>query len=288
MLLFPYPCPAGGDVPWEFPSSSDSRKGQPVTHGMQELPAGLFGDPKVKGWTDASEWPVENLLRSRLEDNQTAPEQALAMAQGMRDLARQFSRLRLHYQFGIDEILTKVNILRQEFENSHSYSPIEQVSSRLKSPERILEKVARLGDGLTITELRERIRDIAGVRITCSFISDVYWVATMLAQQPDIDVIQIKDYIANPKPNGYRSLHMIVQIPVYLSDRAERIYVELQIRTIAMDFWASVEHKLAYKYHLNLPVDLRSKLDDAARTATELDQKMAELREEIRRLEAAD
>lgn len=254
---------------------------------MTELPKGLFGDPEGVSWRDSKAWPVERLIAEKTGEFELSSEQARAMAESLSRVGGHFSKLRLHYQFGIDEILTKINILRQEFEASHSYSPIEHVRSRLKSPQRILEKAAKLGGDVSITEIRERIRDIAGIRITCSFVSDVYWVATMLAQQPDITVAQIKDYIDTPKQNGYRSLHMIVQVPVYLSDRAERVYVEIQIRTIAMDFWASVEHKLAYKYQRDLPPDLRAKLDDAAATATALDRQMADLRDEIRLLDGS-
>lgn len=114
----------------------------------------------------------------------------------------------------------------------------------------------------------------------------MYWVAEMLSQQPDITVIQTKDYIADPKPNGYRSLHLIVQVPVFLSDRAEDVVVEIQLRTIAMDFWASVEHKLFYKYRSELPTHLMAELDDAARIADELDNRMGRLREEIRNLDS--
>ena len=130
--------------------------------------------------------------------------------------------------------------------------------------------------------MRARVRDIAGIRITCSFEYDVYWIASMLTKQPDVTLVQTKDYIASPKPNGYRSLHLIVQVPVFLSDHTEQVFVEIQIRTIAMDFWASVEHKLFYKYRHDLPRSLVAELDDAARIAAELDERMARLRDEIR------
>jgi len=176
----------------------------------------------------------------------------------------------------------EVNILRREFENVHSYSPIEHVRSRLKAPESLIDKVQRYGCELTVPAVRARVRDIAGIRITCSFVSDVYWIASMLTKQPDVTLVQTKDYIANPKPNGYRSLHLIVQVPVFLSDRTEDVFVEIQIRTIAMDFWASVEHKLFYKYDRELPPELKDELDDAARVAADLDRRMGRLRDEIR------
>lgn len=198
----------------------------------------------------------------------------------------EFARFRLFYQWGIEQVATKLNILRQEFEDIHDYSPIEHIRSRLKSPESILTKAVKVGCDLTLPALRERIRDIAGIRITCSFTSDVYWIASMLSRQPDVTVVATKDYIANPKPNGYRSLHLIVKVPVYLSDSTESVFVEIQIRTIAMDFWASVEHKLSYKYGQQLPPVLKAELDDAARIAEELDERMGRLRDEIRPMEA--
>lgn len=213
------------------------------------------------------------------------PEQTPELAERLKEARETFVRLRLHYQFGIEEILTKINILRQEFEATHAYSPIEHVRSRLKSPESLIDKVARTGCGPDEDAIRARVRDIAGIRITCSFLPDVYWIAQMLCQQPDVTLVEKRDYIAHPKPNGYQSLHLIVQVPVFLSDRTENIVVEIQIRTIAMDFWASVEHKLFYKYDRELPPHLVAVLDDAARVATELDQRMARLREEIQELD---
>ncbi|WP_010535003.1 GTP pyrophosphokinase [Brachybacterium squillarum] len=207
------------------------------------------------------------------------PEQ---VALQLRQVHEEFQALRMHYEFGIEEVLTKVTILRKEFEQVHDYSPIEHVRTRLKSVESLVEKALRTGGEMTVAAIRERIHDIAGIRITCSFPSDAYWVADMLAAQQDIEVLQVKDYIAHPKPNGYRSLHLIVKVPVFLSTHTELVPVELQIRSIAMDFWASVEHKLSYKYEKNLPEHLRAELDDAARVARELDARMENLRTEIR------
>lgn len=204
------------------------------------------------------------------------------LAAKMRQVYGELTTLRMHYQFGIDEVQTKVNILRQEFELIHEYSPIEHVRTRLKSTESLVEKALRTGGEMTIPAIRERVMDIAGIRITCSFISDVYWIAEMLSRQHDLEVLTTKDYIAAPKPNGYRSLHLIVQVPVYLSEHTELVPVELQLRTIAMDFWASTEHKLSYKYRKNLPTHLQAELDDAARVAAELDERMESLRTEIR------
>ncbi|ASK64848.1 GTP pyrophosphokinase [Brachybacterium avium] len=216
----------------------------------------------------------EQLIRSDAD-----PEE---LAARMRRVHHELTTLLMHYQFGIDEVRTKVDILRREFELLHEYSPIEHVRTRLKSTESLIEKAVRTGGDMTIPAIRERVMDIAGIRITCSFVSDVYWIADMLSRQKDLEVLTVKDYIAAPKTNGYRSLHLIVQVPVYLSEHTELVPVELQLRTIAMDFWASTEHKLSYKYRKNLPAPLRGELDDAARVAAELDSRMERLRDEIR------
>lgn len=207
------------------------------------------------------------------------PEDGLALLREVRD---EFTRLRLYYSFGIQEVSTKIDILRQEFENMYDYSPIEHVRSRLKSPDSLLAKALRQGTAFTVPAIREQIRDIAGIRITCSFVSDAYWIARMLSAQPDLTVLTTKDYIANPKPNGYRSLHLIVEVPVFLSTHTEQVPVELQIRTIAMDFWASMEHKLTYKYRTQMPSHVAAEIADAARAAADLDARMGRLRDEIR------
>ncbi|MET1044413.1 MAG: GTP pyrophosphokinase family protein [Microbacteriaceae bacterium] len=190
----------------------------------------------------------------------------------------------LSYKFGIDELMTKINILKEEFSHTHEYSPIEHVSSRLKSPESILEKAARKGIPLSFDAIRREVSDIAGVRVTCSFITDTYRVCDLLSGQQDVTVLEVKDYIAEPKPNGYKSLHMIVQVPVFLSDRVEQVKVEVQIRTIAMDFWASLEHKIYYKYDRAVPVDLLTELKLAADVASTLDRSMERLHDEVRAL----
>lgn len=234
------------------------------------------------GLEDLTRRSLQELLRVGheldLEDDQGTEE----LSTQLRQARDEFVQLRMHYQFGIDEVQTKVNILRQEFEQIHDYSPIEHVRTRLKSVESLIEKAVRTGGEMTIPAIRERIQDIAGVRITCSFVSDAYWIADMLSRQPDLTVLKVKDYIDQPKPNGYRSLHLIVEVPVFLSEHTERVPVELQIRTIAMDFWASVEHKLSYKYGPQLPPHLSAELEDAAQAASDLDRRMARMREEIR------
>jgi putative GTP pyrophosphokinase len=186
------------------------------------------------------------------------------------------------YKFGIDEVNTKIQILREEFEQLHAYNPIEHVSSRLKTPESLVQKVVRKGCDPSFDAIREAITDIAGVRVTCSFISDVYRTFELLGAQSDLRVLEVRDYIAHPKPNGYKSLHAIVEIPVFLSTGPTPVIVEVQFRTIAMDFWAALEHKIYYKYDRAVPSELLADLTRAAETAAELDAKMERLHSEIR------
>jgi putative GTP pyrophosphokinase len=211
-----------------------------------------------------------------------APE---ALAQNdLRQLRDEFTRFMLSYKFGIDEVLTKINILREEFNHGQEYNPIEHVNSRLKSPESILEKATRKNVPLSVEEIRANILDIAGVRITCSFLSDTYRIRDMLTRQGDLTVLVEHDYVASPKPNGYKSLHLIVEVPVFMSDRVQPVSVEIQIRTIAMDFWASLEHKIYYKYEGDVPLALVAELTEAADAANRLDVKMERLHDEVVRL----
>jgi putative GTP pyrophosphokinase len=185
------------------------------------------------------------------------------------------------YKFGIDEVMTKVGVLRDELKNFHDDNPIEHVGSRLKSVESIVAKARRKGIALTPDAIRAQMLDIAGVRVTCSFVTDIYRVRDMLVGQRDLEVIEERDYIAHPKPNGYQSLHLIVRVPVFLSDRVEEVVVEIQLRTIAMDFWASLEHKIYYKYDREVPHHITDALKLAADVAMTLDQTMERIRDEV-------
>ena len=180
----------------------------------------------------------------------------------------------MHYKFGIDEVMTKVRILDEEFQLRHAYNPIEHVSSRLKSADSIRAKALRKGVPLTASAVAGAITDIAGVRIVCSFAADLYRLLELLGGQHDLTVRDVKDYIAEPKPNGYRSLHALVEVPVFLSSGPVVVPVEVQLRTIAMDFWASLEHKIHYKYDGDVPGDLLDGLQESARTAARLDGEM--------------
>lgn len=201
----------------------------------------------------------------------------------IKQLKTELTRFMMMYKFALSEIETKVEILKEEFQMLHDYNPIEHVKTRLKSPESLLRKAHRKNIELTFADVRNNIKDIAGIRITCSFISDIYKLSEMLAQQSDLTILEIEDYIKNPKPNGYQSLHMLVQIPVFMSDHRELVTVEVQIRTIAMDFWASLEHKIYYKHNEAVPESLLAELKEAALAASALDRKMERIHEEITR-----
>ncbi|WP_078596052.1 GTP pyrophosphokinase [Evansella clarkii] len=205
----------------------------------------------------------------------------------IRTLKNELTRFMMTYKFALDELNTKIDILKQEFHFVHDYNPIEHVSSRIKTPESILKKVQKKGYELNLKSIKENIQDIAGVRITCSFISDIYELSNMLSKQQDIKVLEAKDYISNPKTNGYRSLHMILEVPVFMSDRVENVCVEVQIRTIAMDFWASLEHKIYYKYNRTVPKRLVRELTEAAESAAQLDRKMERIHKEMNELKEA-
>ena len=203
-------------------------------------------------------------------------------------LKKEMTRFMLAYKFSLDEVSTKINILEQEFQLIHEYNPIEHVTTRLKSPESIMRKALRKNIELTLPSIKENMQDIAGIRINCSFNSDIYTLSEMIQNQKDIEVVEYKDYIKNPKPNGYRSLHLILKIPVFLSDRVENVFVEVQIRTIAMDFWASLEHKIFYKYNKAVPEKITRELKEAAESANELDRKMENLHKEINEIKRMD
>ncbi|HKT55175.1 MAG TPA: GTP pyrophosphokinase family protein [Microbacterium sp.] len=201
--------------------------------------------------------------------------------EALRAMRDEFQKFLLAYQFGLREVETKITILRDEFQHLHDYNPIEHVSSRVKSPDSLVEKVARKGVDPDFESIAAHITDIAGLRVTCSFIADAYRLFDLLAAQDDIHVRTVKDYIAEPKANGYKSLHAIVEVPVFLSTGPVTVPVEVQFRTIAMDFWASLEHKIYYKYDSQVPETLLAELKDAADSAALLDERMQRLHREI-------
>ncbi|WP_282837227.1 GTP pyrophosphokinase [Microbacterium flavum] len=199
----------------------------------------------------------------------------------LRTMRDEFQRFLLEYQFGLREVETKLGILRDEFQQMHDYNPIEHVSSRVKTADSLVEKLVRKGVDPAFDAIRAEITDIAGIRVTTSFTKDAYRLFDLLTTQDDITVRTVKDYIAAPKANGYKSLHVIVEVPVFLSTGRVDVAVEVQFRTIAMDFWASLEHKIYYKFGGIVPDGLLAELKDAADSAALLDARMERLHGEL-------
>ena len=195
--------------------------------------------------------------------------------------AMQMQQMMLLYESGIREIKTKLDILSDESRISGKPSPIDAIKSRIKSPRSIISKLKRRGFPITLQSMIDNLNDIGGIRVICPFIEDIYTVADMLMRQDDLTLIEKKDYIANPKPNGYRSLHLILEVPIFLAERTQPVRIELQIRTMAMDFWASLEHKIAYKFEGNAPEGLLRELKECADVVDMLDKKMFSLNEAI-------
>jgi putative GTP pyrophosphokinase len=191
------------------------------------------------------------------------------------------------YRSALKEIGTKIDILNDEFQQVHRYNPIEYVKSRIKTPESIVKKLKRYGYESSIENMMTYVNDIAGIRIVCSFTSDIYRLAEMIGKQNDITVISVKDYIKHPKESGYKSYHMLVTVPIFLSDRTIDTKVEIQIRTMAMDFWASLEHKIYYKFEGNAPDYISRDLRECSGIVSMLDAKMLQLNEAILEAKAA-
>ena len=185
------------------------------------------------------------------------------------------------YNAALKEVGTKLEILNDEFHHVHQYNPIEHIKTRIKSPESIAKKLKRNGYEASIENMVKYINDIAGVRLICSFTSDIYRLAEMIGNQSDLKVLAIKDYIKNPKDSGYKSFHMLVAVPIFLSDSVVETKVEIQIRTFAMDFWASLEHKIYYKFEGNAPEYISQDLKECADMVAALDDRMLSLNEVI-------
>ena len=185
------------------------------------------------------------------------------------------------YRSALKEVSTKVEILNDEFQQVHQYNPIEYIKSRIKSPDSIVKKLKRHGFESTIDNMINRVNDVAGIRIVCSFTSDIYKLAEMIGKQNDLKVISVKDYIRHPKESGYKSYHMLVTVPIFLSDHIIHTKVEIQIRTMAMDFWASLEHKIYYKFEGNAPGYISRDLRECSNIVSMLDAKMLQLNEAI-------
>ena len=223
---------------------------------------------------------MEDLVRNRLMSDE--------FLDFMEENTKPLDTLMAYYRCAIMEVETKFKVLNEQFSLEYDRNPIESVKSRLKSLDGIVKKVRRKNIPLTMEAIEENINDIAGIRVVCSFPEDIYLLAKCLLQQDDIRLIEKKDYIKNPKENGYRSLHLIVAVPIFLQNEKREMKVEVQLRTIAMDFWASLEHKVRYKK--NIPADeterLAQELTECAEISAELDQRMQDIRTRLAVAEA--
>lgn len=200
---------------------------------------------------------------------------------GLPEAIGAFQTLLMQYRCAIREIETKLHVLNEEFSLEHERNPIELIESRVKEPASIFEKMRRKGYELSVKQIEEKLNDVAGVRVICSFVEDIYYLASMLSAQDDLEVLKVKDYIKHPKKNGYRSLHLIIQIPIFLSSEKKYMRVEVQFRTIAMDFWASLDHKLKYKKDVKNPELIVEELRKCADTISKVDVRMQEIRNMI-------
>jgi len=217
--------------------------------------------------------PYENKIQERiraLADEDTR--------RWMQDKASDFLKMMSYYRCAMMELETKLNVLNEEFSLRHDRNPINSVKSRLKSIPSIEEKLTRKGAPVTLTAIEENLNDVAGIRVVCSFIEDVYTIADALLKQDDVTLIERRDYIENPKPNGYRSLHLIVSVPIFLASEKRFMKVEIQLRTIAMDFWASLEHQLRYKKDREFTEETMRELTQCANISAALDEHMDLLR----------
>jgi putative GTP pyrophosphokinase len=202
-------------------------------------------------------------------------------------------QLMSYYRCALMAVETKFKILDEEFSLSHDRNPIEHIKTRIKTPESILKKMRKLqipltvGSGETVDSIEKNLHDVAGIRVICQFVDDIYTLADCLLSQDDVTLVEKKDYIANPKESGYRSLHLIIEVPIFLHNEKRQMKVEVQLRTIAMDFWASLEHRLNYKKGLsNEKIDhITGELKNCAETSVWLDLKMKDIRDNIERIE---
>ncbi len=195
--------------------------------------------------------------------------------------AMQLQQVMLLYEAGIREIKTKLDILSDESRISGKPNPIDSIKSRIKTPRSIIGKLKRRGYPISLQSMMENLNDIGGIRVICPFIEDIYTVADMLMRQDDLTLLEKKDYIRSPKPNGYRSLHLILEVPIFLSEATKPVRIELQLRTIAMDFWASLEHQLRYKSDIEVPPQISDDLKACADVIAATDEEMQRIAKEL-------
>ncbi|MBP3637281.1 MAG: GTP pyrophosphokinase family protein [Clostridia bacterium] len=219
------------------------------------------------------------------EHNMTQDKSQQQLQVDFQQMVDEFFTVQCRYQSAIREIQTKLEILDDEFQMRHKRNPIHHMQSRMKSIQSMMEKLARKNAQRNIASAVENLTDIAGIRVICSYLQDVYTVAELLTRQDDIHVLKVRDYIKQPKANGYRSLHLVVEIPVFLSEGRVMVPVEIQIRTIAMDFWASLEHSLRYKAPGNIPEEISEELLQTASDIAILDQRMQTIHDKVDALE---
>lgn len=199
----------------------------------------------------------------------------------LEEFAMPYRRLMAYYQCAIMEVETKFKVLNENFSLGNDCNHIESIKSRLKSPRSIAEKMLRRHHRITVDNIEKYLSDIAGIRVICSFVSDIYMLADALLNQDDVTLIEKKDYISQPKPNGYRSLHLIIETPIFLQNEKRMMKVEVQLRTLAMDTWASLEHKMRYKKNLKITDEMSDELLRCADVCSELDRRMEQLNRKI-------
>ena len=212
-------------------------------------------------------------------------QQSISNPDNFYKIAFQFQQIMMIYESGIKQIETKLDILNKENKISGRRNPIETVKSRIKSPQSIAGKLEKKHLPISFEAMTDNLNDIAGIRVICPYISDIYSVKETLLKQPDIVLLEEKDYIKEPKESGYRSLHLVVETPVYLSDSTHQVKIEIQLRTIAMDFWATLEHELHYKTTTKVPESVRRELKRVAENIAMTDQEMEEIAIELQHLE---
>jgi putative GTP pyrophosphokinase len=215
-------------------------------------------------------------------------DRAVQFSEQFQEIVEHYFSIQCRYQSAIREVQTKLEILDDEFQAKHSRNPIHHMQSRMKSLPSITEKLRRKGIPLTIEAATQQLTDIAGIRVICSYIDDIYTIADLLVKQDDVRVVKWRDYIKQPKPNGYRSLHIVIEIPVFLQEGKVFVPVEVQIRTIAMDFWATLEHHLRYKGLSDIPADISDELQQTAEDISRLDERMLSIRNRVDTLESAE
>lgn len=223
-------------------------------------------------------------MNSRTEENYYLARLLDEDDKGILEREARFNQIMMMYSCGIREVTTKLEILNDDLKARYQRNPIHSIKSRIKSPVSIAKKLKKKGNPVCVESIRDNLNDVAGVRVICSFIDDIYTITEMLTSQTDITLVKLKDYIEHPKPNGYRSLHLIIEVPVFFADRMRPMKVEVQIRTIAMDYWASLDHQLRYKkddLDEQVRVEMEKKLRHCADVISETDMEMLDIRKNI-------